>query len=185
MKIAVVGASCTGKTTIARALGDALGVSVLANPTEQVLQSSGYHTLFEWGAATEGWSALVEKQAARECGLERGIVDHGAIDLFCFIQRWAWNRMSPERVEALRDLVRDAAASYDAVVVTAPALVAPPAPWRFRNTLAIAQDHRLTLGLLSELHLSARSLILEPMSVEDTIETALRHCGSGPEGTIR
>jgi hypothetical protein len=160
MKIAVVGAECSGKTTLAAGLAEALGVPLLPNPNPELLDGSGYHTLFEWGAATQAWEWWLERQADREQAFAAGVVDHGLIDHFCFVQRWAWNRLAPDRVERLRERVVAAAASYTHVLVTAPRLVAPPAPWRFRNAQATQQIDRLARALVHELGLDARACAL-------------------------
>lgn len=133
MIIAVVGGEGTGKTTLARRLGEALELPVLEPMKDRLLAESGYHTLFEWDAATRGLEGLVASQAEREAGLAACVVDGGAIEIFCLVQRWAWHRLSPAASEQVRDLAARAARRYQRVLVMPPRVVGGPAPGRFRS----------------------------------------------------
>ena len=133
MIIAIVGGEGTGKTTLARGLGEALGLPVLAPMKDRLVAESGYHTLFEWDAATRGLEGLVASQVERESALTACVVDGGAIELFCVVQRWAWHRLSPAASERARDLSAHAAKRYRRVLVMPPRIVAGPAQGRFRS----------------------------------------------------
>jgi len=131
--ISIVGGEGTGKTLLARRLGEALGLQVLEPMKDRLLAESGYHTLFEWDAATGGLERLVSAQVERETALASGIIDGGAVELFCLVQRWAWHRLSPNRSERMRDLASAAARRYQRVLVMPPRIVGGPAPGRFRS----------------------------------------------------
>lgn len=174
MKIAIIGGESTGKSTLAAALAEAHKLSVLAPVKPELLKTSGYHTLFEWAAATKGWVTLVETQLAREAGAT-GVIDDGAIQLYCIVQRWGWNTISPDRVEALRARVVAAATSYDAVVLTPPALVGGPAPGRFRNANHNLQLVRLLSAFATELELGPKLLVLPPGAAASHADRARAH----------
>ena len=150
MIIAIVGGEGTGKSTLARQLGEAMSLPVLAPLKEGLLAESGYHTLFEWDAATHELEGLVARQAEREATLENCIVDGGVIELYCLVQRWVWHRLSPARFERTRDAAVRAAARYDRVLVTPPRVVAGPAPGRFRSEPHNRQVKRLIDAFLGE-----------------------------------
>jgi hypothetical protein len=158
---------------VARAVADALSLPLLASPKDALLERTGYHTLFEWSAATRSAADWVREQTAVERGISRGVSDGGALDLFCFLQRWEWNRMSPERVEALRAEIASVATSYAHVLVTAPRLVGGPAPGRFRNAAHTLQHHRLLTALLGELVPAGRVHALPGADAQAVIEEAL------------
>jgi hypothetical protein len=151
MKIAVVGAEGSGKSTVAKAVAEAARLTLLPSPRDATLAGSGYHTLYEWVRATDRFGELLERQVADEARLASGVIDNGAVDLWAFFQRWEWNRWSPERAERLRELTAAATATYTHVLVTAPRVVAGYAPARFRNALNAAQGHRLVTAFLSEI----------------------------------
>ena len=160
MIIAIVGGEGTGKTTLATQLGEALGLPVLEPLKKRLLADSGYHTLFEWDAATRGLEGLVQAQAEREAGLARGIVDGGVLELFALVQRWAGHRLSPARFEAVRHAAALAVTRYQSVLVVPPRVVAGPAPGRFRNA-----DHNAQLTRLIEAF--ARETSLRHLRLDD------------------
>lgn len=169
MKIAVAGGEGTGRTTVAEALSRTLGLPLIPNPRDAIVKGSGYHTLFEWQASTGGLERLVERQVARELECSDAVVDSGALDLWCFFQRWAWNAVSPERAEGLRERILQAANQYSHVLVTAPRLVAGSAPGRFCNRLNIVQSHRLLEALLAELPQPRRIIHRLPAQDSDSV----------------
>lgn len=143
MKIAIVGGDGTGKTTLASALGAALSLPVVAPLKHALLEASGFHTLWEWDAATTGFPELVERSATHEAGHPAAIVDGGLFEAYALLQRWAWHRLSPERSEALRDRILVAARTYTHVIVLPPRIVAGFGPGRFCN-----EPHNRQLGRL-------------------------------------
>jgi hypothetical protein len=145
---------------------------LLASPKDALLAESGYHTLFEWSAGTGRIVEWIAAQAEREAAFT-GVSDAGVLDLFCFVERWESNRMSPERFEALRDRVARVAAGYDHVLVTAARLVGGPAPWRFRNRAHTLQHHRLLDALLRELVAPGRVHPLPDGEAPAVVEAAL------------
>jgi hypothetical protein len=174
MKIAIIGGESTGKSTLAKALAEARKLTVLDPVKPELLKKSGYHTLFEWAAATKGWVTLVETQLEREQAAT-GIIDDGVLQLFCTVQRWGWNTISPDRVEGLRTRVVAAAATYDAVILTPPALVGGPAPGRFRNAAHNLQLGRLLSAFASELALGPKLLALPQGAAASHVERAGAH----------
>ncbi|HZS38703.1 MAG TPA: AAA family ATPase [Polyangia bacterium] len=173
MKIAVVGGESTGRTSVAEAVAKKLGLPLVGNPRERVLAASGYHTLWEWQAATGGMVGLVEAQAAREREAARAVVDAGVLDQWCFVERWVWNRLSPEAAEALHYTVVQAAGEYARVLVTAPRLVGGSAPGRFRNRLHVAQSQRLLDGILREAVPADRVCFLPDGDLPQVVAAAL------------
>jgi hypothetical protein len=160
MKIAIVGAEATGRTALAQGLGATLGLPVLADSRAALLEQSGYATLFEWGAATDGWVAWLTDQVLREGNTPRGIIDAGALDISAQLVRWAWNKIAPDRIEALEQAVRAVAATYSHVLQTPGRLVAPHAPSRFRSVNNTGQTHRLVSAIVRELAPDAPLLVL-------------------------
>ena len=146
MIIAVVGGEGTGKTSVAMALVESTRARLLEPLKAQVLAESGYHTIFEWEAATGGLPALLERQAQREAELASGVIDGGVVELYVFAQRWAWNKLSPSRWAELRGIALTAARRYDRLVIAPARIVAGPAPGRFRNA-----DHNAQLLQLIEM----------------------------------
>jgi hypothetical protein len=149
MKIAVAGADGSGKTVLATALAERLRLPLLPNSRDSLLADTGHPTLFEWLKAGGDPTAALMDQVQRERETKDGVIDHGALDQLCFLQRWAWNRIAPDRFERLHTMVADTVASYTHVVVTAPHIVAPFAPWRFRSPPGAKQHHRLLLAMLT------------------------------------
>jgi hypothetical protein len=161
MKVAIVGAEATGRTTLARAAYAVVGGALLPSLRDALLPASGYHTLFEWTAAIGGWAPLVERQLERESEVGAdGVIDSAALDLYCLTERWGAGALSPERLEALREAVVAAAANYDRIVITPQRLVAPPAPGRFRNLLHNRQLARQLSALVRESSLATRVIAI-------------------------
>jgi nicotinamide riboside kinase len=148
--IAIVGGDGTGKTALAIAVAEAGSLSVLPPLKELLLVESGYHTLFEWQAATEGALAAIERQLAREAAAPNAVADTCALDLYAFVQRWAWTDVSPARWERVHAQVTAHLARYDLVVVLPPVVVGGPAKGRFRNLEHNRQHVRLLGALLAE-----------------------------------
>jgi nicotinamide riboside kinase len=174
VKIAVVGPEATGKSVLAAAIGDALQLPVLGSLREPLLQKSGYHTLFEWVAAGNAWTTLLEKQAAREAAFSDGIVDTGVIDLYCWLQRWGWNSVSPDAFERLRDVVLTRARTYDRIVVTPSRVVAGPQGPRFRSQSYNDQVARLLSAFVEEASLKNAVTRIDDAGSPQRIEQALR-----------
>jgi hypothetical protein len=161
MKVAVVGAEGTGRTTLARAAHAVVGGTLLPSLRDAQLAESGYHTLFEWTAALGGWAPLVERQLEREADLgPDAVIDSAALDLYCLAERWGAGALSPERLEELRDAVVAAAANYDRIVLTPQRLVAGPGPGRFRNALHNRQLARQLNALLRDSGLATRAIAI-------------------------
>jgi hypothetical protein len=157
MKIAIAGPEATGRTSLAEALAARLSLPLLEDPRLPLLARTGYQTIFEWDAATLGWPALVREQAARERTVDSGIIDAGVMDLFCGVQRWVWNRLSPETVEQLRTVVAGAVTSYTHIIVMPAVMVAPAAAHRFRSQPHTLQIDRLLQALVNELALTTKT----------------------------
>lgn len=147
MTIAIIGGESTGKTTLATSLGQAFGKRVLAPLKPELLASSGYHTIFEWAQATNGWTKLLERQLERETGFE--IVDDGLLQQYATVQRWGWNTIAPDRFEALRARIVSAG-KYEVAIMLPPRLVGSFAPGRFRSATHNEQLTRLLRAAASE-----------------------------------
>ena len=173
MKIGIVGGESTGKSTLAKGLSDQLHIPLLPALKPELLKESGYHTLFEWAAATHGWSTLLHRQLEREPAGQDLVVDDGVVQLYCFLQRWGWNGISPDRLEELRDRVMAAGGSYDALVVTAPVLVGGSAPGRFRSASHNLQLTRLLKAFVAEAGLGDRVLVAAAKDEKATLEEAM------------
>lgn len=177
MKIALVGAEAAGKSTLGAGLSGALGLRVLPDPRDVALRGSGYNTFFEWCKATRGLSGVLQEQMEREHAVEHCIIDSGAIDLYAFLQRWAWNTMSPEIVERLWQGIVNISLTYTHVLVMSPQLVATYAPQRFRNALNMEQTNRLIDGILRDLPLRAPPQPLPSGSAGRVLKAALELLG--------
>jgi hypothetical protein len=171
--VAVVGAEASGKTTVAEALAKELAIPLLAGGKLEALARSGYHTLYEWSAATRGLPELLRQQARREREASSAVIDDGALDLLCTIERWDWNRLSPDAFEELRETAVAAARRYDHVLVTAPRIVAGHASHRFRNRAHALQTHRLLVAALGEIGLGERVHLLAEADAAATVAAAL------------
>ncbi len=162
MKIAIVGPEATGRTVLAKGLAAELGLPLIGDSRDDLLRDSGYPTLFEWGKATGEWQAWLASHASAESKATSGVVDAGSIDVFAQIFRWASDGISPDRLDQLEQHTRRATASYSHVVLTAPVIVAPHAPSRFRSANNARQMHQLLRGLIADFASRARVLELEP-----------------------
>jgi len=168
VKIAIIGAEATGRTVLAKALP----LPLVADTRPALLAASGYHTLYEWGAATRGWLGWLEERAAAEARHERFIVDVGALDIFGTVARWAWNGIAPDRLEQAETIVRTATSRYTHVIVTPSAIVAPHAPSRFRSAANARQMTRLLRDLAADLAPQARVVMLQPGDAGGLLEQA-------------
>lgn len=151
MKVAIAGGDATGKTTLARALAAELGVSVLDPLKLELLANSGYHTIFEWDAATNGLPGAIAAQAAREHAATDVVIDGCTSELVALVQRWAWARLSPRSWERLRQAAVDAARGYDRLIIVPPTVVAGPAAGRFRSLEHNTQLRRLLVAFANEI----------------------------------
>jgi hypothetical protein len=173
VKVAVIGAEGTGKSDLVEGIRRALRLPVLAPLKDELLEQSGYHTLFEWAEATGGWATLVARQAARERAVAEAVVDDGALQLYCVFQRWGWNRVSPDRVEGLRAEALACASGYERVLLTPPEVVAGYAPARFRNAAHNLQVHRLLQAFAREAGLGPRLVALAAAEPPQRLAQAL------------
>ena len=160
--VAVVGPEATGKSTLARALADALGLAVLADSRLTVLKRTGYHTLYEAARARPVWRELLEEQLAREAAAAEAVIDTPVLDCWVLWQRWGWCSATPATTERLYAAVGAAAARYSHVVVMPGRQVGSGAGYRFVDPDHAAQVSRLTRAAVAELAGGAPALYLEP-----------------------
>lgn len=181
MKIAICGPEATGKSTLAAALAERLGLPLVADPRVELLRSSTYDTLFEAARLQPRlWEDLVRGQARLEAGIESGVFDGGAIDAFSLWVRWGWNSASPETTEELTRLVSEAVSEYSHILIMPAVQVAPFKGHRFFSQLNA--DHMLAMvrGMLTQLGVSDRALLLSPGDAERLVDQAASFVAEAP-----
>lgn len=164
-----MGPEASGKTWLAGRVAQALSSSVLVDPRTEILSRSGYQTMFEWSTAGGDLPSLIGRQVERELEASNVVIDNGVMDLFCFMQRWQWNRLSPDAVEGARDLTTQAVRRYDRILVTPPRIVAGFASHRFRDATNAVQTARLIDALAGELDLKLHRL---PVADQESVLAA-------------
>lgn len=162
VRIAVVGPEAAGKTSLAQALAEQLGVPLLDDPRVTFLAQTGYHTLYEAARARPVWRDLLEHQLAREAGPEAAILDTPALDCWVLWQRWGWCAASPAVTDRLYASVSAAARRYTHIVLMPDRQVASGGGNRFVDAENAAQVARLTRAAVDELAGHAGQLRLEP-----------------------
>jgi hypothetical protein len=184
LNVAIVGGESTGKSTLAQGLSERLRLQVLPPLRREILEESGYHTFFEWATATKGWVTLIERQLEREETKTDIVVDDGVLQLYCFVQRWGWNTISPDRWEALRARVVSRVSSYEHVILMPATLLGGPAPGRFRSDSQNIQLTRLLNASMTELELRGRVLAIRALDPLDRLDEALAFtAGLRPQAT--
>jgi hypothetical protein len=160
-RIAVVGPEATGKTTLARALGERLGLAVLDDPRPELLARSGFHTLYEAARHRPIWRELLERQTEREARAgDAVVVDTPLLDCWVLWQRWGWCSATPAASERLYAAVVAAAGRYSDVVVM-PSQQIAAGGHRFVDAENAAQIARLTRAAVDEVAGQARHLYLD------------------------
>jgi nicotinamide riboside kinase len=150
VRVAIAGGDGTGKTTLARALAAELAVPVLDPLKLELLADSGYHTIFEWDAATNRLPDAIAAQAEREHATNDVVIDGCTCELLALVQRWAWARVSPKHWERLRQVAVDASRRYDRLIILPATVVGGPASGRFRSPEHNMQLRRLLVAFASE-----------------------------------
>lgn len=176
-RIAIIGGESTGKTTLATDLARRLHLDVLAPLKPSVLAESGYHTIFEWAGATNGWASLLERQVERERSTAASVIDEPALQVLAVVARWGWNHIAPDRFELLRAGALRAASSYDHIVLTPARLAGGPAPGRFRNQAHNEQLTRLLEAFVREAGLAERVVVVAPGPIEEQCAAVARRLG--------
>jgi hypothetical protein len=123
---------------------------------------------------------LIERQLEREATKTDIVVDDGVLQLYCFVQRWGWNTISPDRWEALRARVVSRASSYEHVVLMPATLVGGTEPGRFRNNAQNVQLTRLLNAFVTELKLPGRVLAIRALDPSARLDEALAFAAGLP-----
>lgn len=174
LRIAVAGPEATGKTTLARGLAVALGVTIVDDVRRDVLARSRCHTLFEVARLRPVWHELLETQLGREES-ETGsvVIDTCALDYWALFVRWGWCDATPSTAEELRDRMIVVASRYTHIFLMPEHQLPEFRGHRFLDRDHARQTRRVIEGFLAGTGLATKVHRFSPGTRDDYLRESL------------